>query len=107
MASPVDAPLVCPVIVGRAPHVLALAAHLDALQTDQGGVLLIAGEAGIGKSRLVGELRAMADARGLLVLETRCFEPDRGFPLSAPLGLLRAYLSVQPREAAVLGLAEL
>ena len=45
----------CPVQIGRGDEVTVLAEHLDALATTGAGtMLLIAGEAGVGKSRLVG-----------------------------------------------------
>lgn len=107
MTSPVDAPMVCPVVVGRAPQLAALAAHLDALRSGCGGTVLIAGEAGIGKSRLVGELRAQAELRDVRVLTTRCFEPDRMLPHAPLLGLLRAYLGGQPRQPFIQAFAAL
>src|SRR6185437_11650468 len=84
MASSIDTPIVCPVIVGRAPLLVALDAHLAAARDGRGGTVVIAGEAGIGKSRLVTEVRTREAARDMLVLVGRCFEPDRVLPY-APL----------------------
>ena len=47
-----------PVLVGRGPALLALAAGWEA-----GHVLVVAGEAGVGKSRLLGEWQALACAQ--------------------------------------------
>jgi predicted ATPase len=46
--------------MGRAAELAALDRALDALRVGTGGVVLVEGEAGIGKTRLVAELRAHA-----------------------------------------------
>lgn len=53
------------VLVGRQAELSRLAAALDGVERGQSQVLLIEGEAGIGKSRLVEALTAMARQRGL------------------------------------------
>src|SRR5215204_3538083 len=93
MSSPINAPMVCPVIVGRADYLAEIERHLDALHSGRGGVLLVSGEAGIGKSRLLAEVTNCADARNVRVLAGRCFEPDRVLPYAPLVGLLRAYLA--------------
>jgi len=73
-------------------------------------VTLIAGEPGIGKTSLVGELARRADADGGLVLYGRCDE-DVGFAFQPFVEALRAYVSVTPpsllREQAGRGAPEL
>ena len=54
--------------VGRAGELAALTADLDAAVGGHGGVVLVAGEPGIGKTRLVEELAARANVRGAVVL---------------------------------------
>jgi class 3 adenylate cyclase len=55
-------------LVGRESEMQLLLAELDTLQqTKQGGVVMIEGEAGIGKSRLLAELRKQAQSRRLTV----------------------------------------
>ena len=51
-------------IVGRQTEVDRLAAALDAVEAGERRVLIIEGEAGIGKSRLVGELARLVRERG-------------------------------------------
>jgi predicted ATPase len=80
--------VVCPILVGRAPHLAALDACLDRTATGQRQILLITGEAGIGKSRLVREACARARGRGFGVVQGTCFETDRGLPYAPFLDLL-------------------
>ncbi len=101
MASPLNRPLVCPIVVGRVPYLAALDAQIEAARSAEGQVLFVTGEAGIGKSRLVAEARARAAARRMLVLAGRCFEPDHTFPYAPLLDLLRTYLAAQPADTAV------
>jgi hypothetical protein len=62
--------------VGREAELAALTADLDAALAGRGGVVLVAGEPGIGKTRLAQELAARATARGALVLWGRCWEGE-------------------------------
>lgn len=75
-ATPVaDAPPTLP-LVGRDDECRRVDAALAGLA--QGGqVLLLQGEAGIGKSRLLAELQAGARARAMPVLATNCYEIER------------------------------
>ena len=54
--------LLCPVLVGRDLELGVLRSALDRLATGHGTTLVVLGEAGVGKSRLVRE--AAADAGG-------------------------------------------
>jgi tetratricopeptide (TPR) repeat protein len=73
-----------------------------------GQTVLISGEAGIGKSRLVTETirharssDVQAESQAALILEGRCFEPDRALPYAPFLDLLRSFLSIHSLDAAV------
>ncbi len=69
------APL-CPVLIGRA-ELLALAERrLAAAATGTGQLLLFAGEAGIGKTRLLTEVCARAGAHGATVLRIGAYPRD-------------------------------
>jgi hypothetical protein len=61
--------------------------------------VLIAGEAGVGKSRLVAEVRAHAERLGFLSLVGQCFEPDRVLPYAPWLDVLRTRFAGRPSEA--------
>jgi DNA-binding CsgD family transcriptional regulator/tetratricopeptide (TPR) repeat protein len=62
------------VFVGRAREFEALEAVLDAARTGRGGTVLIAGDAGIGKTRLTAELSAHARDAGFEVLLGRSID---------------------------------
>jgi serine/threonine protein kinase/tetratricopeptide (TPR) repeat protein len=55
-------------LVGREPELTRLSLVLDGLLRGQGAAWLIGGESGVGKSRLVDELRARALVEGVTVL---------------------------------------
>ena len=65
MAQPVDQ------LVGRAAELGSLDETLDGLSRGHAAALAIAGEPGIGKTRLLAELAARAHARRQLVLSGR------------------------------------
>ena len=58
-----------PALVNRGPEQERLAERLAALKQGQGGVVIVSGEAGIGKSRLAAELATQAQTTGLLALQ--------------------------------------
>jgi class 3 adenylate cyclase len=63
-------------IVGRDAELRRLHERWSAAAAGRGGLLLLAGEAGIGKTRLAEELAEHAAAKGALVLWGHCFEGD-------------------------------
>ena len=60
--------------VGRAAELARLEQALDGATAARGATALIAGPAGIGKTRLVGELAERARRRGATVLTGRCID---------------------------------
>src|SRR3954470_18664966 len=72
-----------------------LDASLDAL--DQGGArcLTVEGEPGIGKTRLLQELRTRAEGRGHIVLEGTGAQFERDVPFSVWVDALDAYVASQ------------
>jgi DNA-binding CsgD family transcriptional regulator/tetratricopeptide (TPR) repeat protein len=79
-----------PVLVGRAEHLAALDAALDGVRTGGSSTLLIGGEAGIGKSRLVSEFAAGAGAAGARVLTGGCLDLGAdGLPFAPFAAVLR------------------
>jgi predicted ATPase len=60
--------------VGRARELRELTWALEAARTGHGSLMLVSGEPGIGKSRLIEELAETGRARGCQVLIGRCWE---------------------------------
>jgi len=60
-------------LVGRAAELARLDAYLKAASDGQGRVVFLAGEAGIGKSRLLDELAKTAEERGFRTMMGTCF----------------------------------
>jgi predicted ATPase len=87
-----------PLFVGRAKE-LAVFERLIARAAGGGGAaLMVGGEAGIGKSRLVAELEARAGKSGALVLVGDCVEVAEGQLAFAPVvAALRSVM--EDREA--------
>ncbi len=78
MALP-NQPIVSPLLVGRARESEYLEQALAAARQGRGAMVLLAGEAGLGKSRLARESHATAVRDGFDVLVGHCFEDDAGF----------------------------
>jgi DNA-binding CsgD family transcriptional regulator len=70
----------CPVVVGRDVEMAALRTALTQAESGHGGVLVLAGEAGVGKSRLLSELAEMTRARGGLAVVGRAVVSDAATP---------------------------
>ncbi|WP_028934731.1 ATP-binding protein [Pseudonocardia spinosispora] len=68
-----------PELIGRAHPVELLRAEVDGLLSGHGGLVFVTGEAGIGKTSLLGEVAAEARQRGVRVLSGSCWQ-DGGAP---------------------------
>ena len=64
----------------------------------RGSLVLVEGPAGIGKSRLLGEARERASARGMAVLSARASELDREFPFGVVRQLFEPLLASADEE---------
>lgn len=80
-----------PSLVGRLPEVAALRAAYDVLGPG-GGVVLVEGEAGIGKTRLVEDFLATLRMDGVQVLEARAFQEESGLAYGPVCDALRTRL---------------
>jgi DNA-binding CsgD family transcriptional regulator len=69
-------------MVGRQRELDLLRGLLDRARAGSGGGVLLAGEAGIGKTRLLQELAAESVRSGAAVLWGRCFEGDSAPPFT-------------------------
>jgi DNA-binding CsgD family transcriptional regulator/tetratricopeptide (TPR) repeat protein len=90
MATSLYKPVLCPVLIGRSAQLDTLHQLIDNVKQSPRNVALIAGEAGIGKSRLAAEGRAYALDRGFLVFQGACFPQDTSSPYAPLLDLLRS-----------------
>src|SRR6478736_5381915 len=81
-------------LVGRRWEMSAVEGLLDSAVDGQGAVVGVVGSPGIGKSRLVREVSAMAAARGVEVFTTFCESHASQVPLHAVARLLRAATGV-------------
>jgi class 3 adenylate cyclase/tetratricopeptide (TPR) repeat protein len=64
-------------LVGRSAELEQMRKRVDALARGEGGVISLLAEAGLGKSRLVAELRSSPEAREVLWLEGRSISNGR------------------------------
>ena len=75
-----------PVLIGRSDELGRLRAALEVAQEGRSSAMLVAGEAGVGKTRLVSDFAALAGGEGTLVLSGGCHRPRRGGPAVCPRG---------------------
>jgi ABC-type oligopeptide transport system substrate-binding subunit/class 3 adenylate cyclase len=76
-------------LVGRSRELGLGREALEALRAGRGGILVVAGDAGIGKSRLLNELRELAESEGSCWLEGRCVSYGESLPYWPFRDLLR------------------
>jgi DNA-binding NarL/FixJ family response regulator len=93
MTTPLDKPAICSLLIGRTHELTALNSLLDPVKSGQGQIALISGEAGIGKSRLVAEVKASALAQDFQLLQGTCFQTDTSYPYAPLLDLLRSFFA--------------
>jgi DNA-binding SARP family transcriptional activator len=92
-ALPVEGPL-----IGRERERAVLQAALETAWAGAGRVVTVLGEAGIGKSRLVGALAADASGHGGGVLVGRAYESERGLPFGLWIDAFRTGRVVEDPE---------
>ncbi|HEX7587580.1 MAG TPA: AAA family ATPase, partial [Anaerolineae bacterium] len=85
---PIEHSVLCPVLIGRAFDLESLDRTLQSVAAGKGQTILIAGEAGIGKTRLVAETKAHASLLRFSILQGNCFEHDRALPFAPLIDLL-------------------
>jgi DNA-binding winged helix-turn-helix (wHTH) protein/tetratricopeptide (TPR) repeat protein len=85
--------------VGRSDTLAQLEEALDGALAGRGGLVLLAGEPGLGKTRTAEELAARAGRRGARVLWGRCWEGDGAPALWPWLQLVRARARAVSPEA--------
>jgi DNA-binding NarL/FixJ family response regulator len=97
VALPAEKLVVCPVLVGRERYMAALRPILDGIAAGSGRIVAVSGEAGLGKSRLIGETKRrialIAEDPGIRIMQGHCFEPDSSLPYAPFVDLLRACIT--------------
>src|SRR4051794_20022825 len=82
--------LLSPLIVGRDDLIGVAQRRLDEVMSGHGHMLLMSGEAGIGKTRLLGAIRELARERGYRVAGSELAPQDRDVLAASLLDLGRA-----------------
>ena len=90
-SSPPQSPRNETVIVGREREQAMLRQALDAMLAGHGSLVLVSGEAGIGKTTLVEWLAREAEAEGCLILKGGCYDLTTTPPYGPWIELLRGY----------------
>jgi DNA-binding SARP family transcriptional activator len=78
---------------GREPEVGRLSSAWTAAAAGDPALVLLVGEAGIGKTRLAAEVMAIAAATGGVIVQARCYEAERGLFLQPIVEALTPALS--------------
>ena len=100
-ATPASSPL-GPVFAARTPYVgreterAELARRIEQAGQGRGGLVLIGGEPGVGKTRLTEEMGADAAGRGTRVLVGRCYEIEGAPPYVPFVEILEQALAAAP-----------
>jgi class 3 adenylate cyclase/tetratricopeptide (TPR) repeat protein len=81
-------------IVGRAAERATLAGAVDKLLTGVGGLLLVEGEAGIGKSRVIAELDNLLYEHGIVLLSAAGLSVEQQTPYRAWRDMFTAYFGL-------------
>jgi tetratricopeptide (TPR) repeat protein len=83
--------------VGRSAELREIRSFVERPTQGSSRLLLLTGEAGIGKSRLIDEFHHVATEAGMLRLSAKCEGIERGVPYAPWIDLIRQFVSEQPR----------
>jgi class 3 adenylate cyclase/tetratricopeptide (TPR) repeat protein len=86
------------VFVGRERELASLRQKLNAALEGRGGLMLVGGEPGVGKTTLVRRLIREAEQRGALAVFGRCYESEGTVPYSPFVEMLEQALAIMPPE---------
>src|SRR5262245_49408011 len=92
-------PVRCPLLIGRDDLLELADRRLDAVVAGRGHFLLVAGEAGIGKSRFMEAVMQKADERGFQQTGGYLAPQDRDVPAASILDMARTMLRFREWEA--------
>lgn len=91
-SQPQALPADVPPCVGREPQLAVLRRLIEAAGKGEGHVLLVEGDPGIGKSRLLQEAGGMAGAQRAALLRTSCYQIERAMPYQPLVDLIAQLL---------------
>ncbi len=97
LTTPLNTSVVCPVLIGRSSELATLDLLLEQAKSGKGQVVLLSGEAGVGKSRLIAAVKNSVASVGFLLLQGSCFQADRISPYAPILDMLRSSFSDSSR----------
>jgi DNA-binding CsgD family transcriptional regulator len=100
----VGKPLVCRELVGREVELARLVEAVNQSQQGLPQLVLLAGEAGLGKTRLSRELVQVAAGQGALVLTGQASLSDRALPFGLFLDAFRRYYGANPSQPSLAAL---
>src|SRR5688500_745905 len=86
-------PLICPTSIGREAPLRALLERLDRAVQGNGTVVLLGGDAGVGKSRLIRDLKHESMSRQIRTIEGRCSSTESSVPYAPLMDALRFRIS--------------
>ena len=92
-------PLACPNSIGREASLQALLERLDQAVAGSGSVVLLGGDAGVGKTRVVRELKHELSPRQVRVIEGRCTSTESSVPYAPLMNALRFRIEKGEGEA--------
>jgi len=88
-------PVYCSILIGRNTEQDHLRRFIEQTKTGNNKIILISGEAGIGKSRIAKEVTEWSLSQGFRVLQGNCFQTDVDAPYAPFIDLLRTIWTAQ------------
>jgi DNA-binding SARP family transcriptional activator len=88
-----------PGFVGRETELAELSRYWNEAVAGEPAMVLLAGEAGIGKTRMAAEAIRLAEHTGGVVVQARCYEAERSLFLEPIVDALRAVVVSTPPDA--------
>lgn len=89
-ARPKDAGIASLPLAGRDAELGALTDDLERALNGSTRIAMVLGETGVGKTRLVEELLAIAVSRGCIALQARAYQTEQGLPFALWVNALRS-----------------
>lgn len=93
--------------LGRETEMEELQRRLSAAVSGECQVVLVGGDIGSGKTRLLEELERVAGSRGICVLHGRFVEQDRAFPYQGFCDVIREHFRIHPQSPSSRDLSDL